>query len=233
LVVLEEGKPRLFAGNDPDRDAVRMCEEGFEVVGYSSFNGRGGIDSEAALEQAQKVHASVVLVYSKYSHTVSGVAPLTLPKTQHSMTTLTGSAVGPGGMSTFSGTASSTNYGTNTTYVPYSVNKYDYFASYWVRLQPPIFGVRAGDLSPQIRTAIGSNRGARVVAVIKGSPAFDGDIVEGDIIKQLGDTEIADADALARAILPLAGKTVRVRVLREDKEIAKEIPFRASGHPFR
>ncbi len=47
-----------------------MMEDGYFMVGYSSFNG-GNVDINGSLTQAKRVHASVVIVYSKYTNTVS------------------------------------------------------------------------------------------------------------------------------------------------------------------
>jgi len=135
--IVPTDKPLLFRGNDPDVDYFRMLEDGFNLIGYSNFNGADNVNVSSALKQATKINASVVLVYSKYTNTVSGLVPLTLPDTQTSTTTLYGNVMGPGGFATYSGSASSTTYGTRTMYMPFSVNRYDYFASYWVKLGHP------------------------------------------------------------------------------------------------
>jgi len=50
-------------------------------------------------------------------------------------------------------------------------------------MKPPIFGTHIKDLTPEIRQQIGSNKGMLVYAVIKGSPAFEADILKGDVLK--------------------------------------------------
>ena len=224
-VIVPTDKPQLFRGGDPDVDYFRMLENGFGLIGFSSFNGSDNINVNAALEQATKVHASVALVYSKYTNTVSGSVPLTLPDTQTSTTTLSGDVVGPGGTASYSGSAYSTTYGTRTTYMPYSVNRYDYFASYWIKLKPLVFGVHVRELSAELKQKIGSNKGVVVIAVVKGSPAFAADILRGDILKRIGDQEVLDPKAFSEATSKYAGKKVTVIFLRDGKEFTKEILF--------
>ena len=128
-VVLPTGEPKMFQGADKETDYQRMLENGYSLVGFSSFNGADA-NVDGALTQAKVVHAEIVLIYSKHTGTRSGVLPLTLPDMQTSTTTLSGSTFGSGGYGSFSGTANTTTYGTQTTYIPYSVDRYDYFASY-------------------------------------------------------------------------------------------------------
>ena len=224
-VVFPTGKPELFRGSDLDADYVRMLEDGYGLVGISSFNGSDDVNVSSALKQATQVHASVVLVYSKYTNTVSGSIPWTTPDTQRSTTTLSGNVIGPGGVATYSGNASSTTYGTRTTYIPYSDNRHDYFASYWIKLKPPVIGVQIQELTTELKKEIGSNKGVVVIAVMKGSPAFTADILRGDILKIIGDTEILDKKKFNDAAVRYAGKKVMVRFIRDGKEFTKEILF--------
>lgn len=225
-VIVPTGNPQLFRGGDPDVDYFRMLEDGFGLIGISSFNAGNNVNVNAALEQATKVHASVALIYSKYTHTLSGSVPWTMPDTQTSTTTLSGNVMGPGGTASYSGSAYSTTYGTRTTYIPYSVSRFDYFASYWIKLKPPVFGVNVQELSAELKQKIGSNKGVVVIAVVKGSPAFAADILRGDILKQIGNHEILDPKIFGEATSRYAGEKVTVKFLRDGKEFTKEILLR-------
>lgn len=229
-VVLPTGKPELFRGTDLDADYVRMSEDGYGLVGISSFNGSDNVNVSSALKQAAQIHASVVLVYSKYTNTVSGSIPWTTPDTQRSTTTLSGNVIGPGGVATYSGNASSTTYGTRTTYIPYSDNRHDYFASYWIKLKPPVFGVQVRELTAELKQKIGSNKGVVVIAVRKRSPAFSADILRGDVLKRIGDTEILDKKIFSDTTVQYAGKKVVVRFIRDGKEFTKEILFNEKSY---
>ncbi len=233
-VIISADAPKLFRGNDPEIDRQRMLEDGYNLVGYSSFNG-ANVSERGALNQAKKVHATVVILYSKYTNTLSGSMPLTLPDTQTSTTYDSGNVYGSGniygyggsayysGRANYSGTSTTTTYGSKTTYIPYNINRYDYLATYWIKIKPPSFGVHVVDLSPEIRKKIESNKGVMVIAVIKDSPAFRVDILKGDILKRIEETEIYDVRSFIDSVKQYAGKKVHVLLLRDGKEINKEI----------
>jgi hypothetical protein len=54
-----------------------MVEDGYRLKGVSNFNGPEQ-GPKGALDQARKVGAAVVIVYSKHTETISGVTPLTM-----------------------------------------------------------------------------------------------------------------------------------------------------------
>jgi len=56
-------KPRLFAGSDKVKDYYRLLEDGYDMLGYSSFE-TGVVPPDEALQQANNVHAALVLVYN-------------------------------------------------------------------------------------------------------------------------------------------------------------------------
>jgi len=63
-VVLPTGEPQVYRGNKPEQDALKMFEDNYNLIGYSLFNA-GNVDENGAVAQAKKVHASVVILYSK------------------------------------------------------------------------------------------------------------------------------------------------------------------------
>jgi hypothetical protein len=224
-VELPTGKPQLFRGNHPEQDTLRMLEDNYRLIGYSSFNA-GDVNESDAIAQAKKISAAVVILYSQYTGSVSGSMPLTLPDTTTSSTSMLGSAYGPGGYASYSGTAYTTTYGTKTTYIPYTVHRSDYLATYWIKMKRPIFGVHIQELTPEIKKQIGSNKGVLIQAVIKGSPAFDADILKDDVLKQIGDIEVFDGDSYQKALSKYEGKEADVFIIRGDNEIHKSVRLR-------
>ena len=221
-IVLPTGEPQVYRGSDQEQDALKMFEDNYILVGYSSFNA-GNVDENGAIIQAKKVNASVVILYSKYTGSVSGTVPLTLPDTRTSSTSLSGSAYGSGGYASYSGTAYTTTHGTKTTYIPYTVHRADYLATYWIKAKPPIFGAHIADLTPEIRQQIGSNKGALIYAVIKGSPAFNADFLKGDVLRQIEDVAVIDAKSFAEAVAEFQGREVDILIIRDDKELQKSV----------
>jgi len=183
-VVLSNGDPEIMRGNNPDIDHIRMTELGFVPIGTSSFN--SGERSEAELFSfAKSIKAERVILYTQCSHTNSGMMPLTLPETNTYNTSFSGNAynINAGNVSYY-GNATTTSYGTSTTYIPYNVAMYDYFATYWVKLNLSKidFGADVIPLPSEVKTEIGSNKGILVIGVVEKTPAYDADIVRGDII---------------------------------------------------
>ena len=224
-VIMPTQEPKLYYGDDEKKDSLRMKENNYGLIGNSSFY-IDSINESDAIDQAKAVHAEVVMLYSKYKRTVSGNAPLTLPNTTTSSTNFSGNAYGSGGYATYSGTANTTNYGTKTTYIPYSYDQSDFLATYWIKRKPRIFGVYYEDLTEDLRRKMGSNKGVLVTVVIKGSPAFDADIIIGDVIKNMGDVLITNGDAIDKAIQDYRGQEVDVLIFRDDKEIHKKVKMR-------
>ncbi|MDP3182555.1 MAG: PDZ domain-containing protein [Desulfobaccales bacterium] len=224
-VILPTDEPKIFNGTNIEKDLQTMLENGFAPLGYSYFNA-ANFNKKSLDEQAKKVHACIVVVYSKYTHTESGAYPLLLPDIKTSTTSLSGSIFGSGGgFGNFFGTSRTTTYDTQTIYVPYNIRKFDYLTTYWIKKKPPVFGAYTLELTTAIRQKIGSNKGLLVMIVQKDSPAFNGDIVSGDILKKIGDVEINYNNSLEIATEKYAGKKVNILLLRDGKEIIKEIQF--------
>lgn len=222
-VIIPNEEPKLFRGSDKEKDALAMAENGYVMVGYSAFNA-GNVDNKGAIAQAKKVHASIILIYSEYVNTVSGVMPFTQPDTRTSTSSLSGNVYGPrGDMATYSGTATTTTYGSKTTYIPFSVNRYDYLATYWAKLKPLLLGVRVRDLTPETRNEIQSNKGVRVAIVVKDSPAFRSDILKGDVLRRIGETEIYDAKSFGNTVQKYEGQNVFITIYRNGKLLKKQV----------
>ncbi|MFZ0033371.1 MAG: PDZ domain-containing protein [Sedimentisphaerales bacterium] len=218
-VIISTDEPKLRQGFDPEADAKHMVENGYCLIGQSCFNA-GEISRDAAVEQAKKVHADTVIVYSQYTNTISGSMPSTMPNTQTSYHS--GSIYGSGGgFANYSG--SSTTYGTQTTYMPYSIRRYDYYASFWVKVKPGRLGIFLDNLTDELRKKIESNKGIYVVAVVKGSPAFNNDILTGDIIRKINDIEVIDTMHVNNILREYKEKEIKLEIFRDGKTITKQI----------
>jgi membrane-associated protease RseP (regulator of RpoE activity) len=224
LAVMPSEKPQVYRGNDPASDYLRLSEDGYSLLGYSSFNA-GPTNETGALDQAALLHAAVVLLYSKYTGTVNGSFPLTLPDTK----TSTSTGYGTVGSTSFSGSATTTTYGTKTTYIPYSTPRSDYQATYWIKRKPPILGIIPRELTPELRQEIGSNKGLLIYAVVKGSPAFEADVLDGDVLKSIGGVSTNDYDTFEKALADNQGKEVEVILIRAGVELHKTIKLGVSS----
>lgn len=224
-VVLSDAPPKIYRGSEPGADGKALLQMGYAMVGYSHFNAASASEPQL-VEQAKKVHAEMVVTYSEYTNTVSGSIPLVLPNTTTSSTTMTGSAYGSGGYTSMTGSAYTTTTGSQTTYIPYNTNRYDFFATYWVKMKPFSFGAYFEDLTAEVRREIGSNKGIIVTTVVNDSPAFIADIFEGDILKSFNGQEIVNAADFAAKISASSGQRVEVGVLRGAELLLKQVELR-------
>jgi hypothetical protein len=222
-VVIPPDIPNHIRGTNPATDAESMAENGYSMIGQSLFNCKE-IDERQAIKHGKKVHADTVITYSQYTHTLSGMAPMTVPNTQYSTTNISGNVYGRG-YSSFSGTANTTTYGTQTTYVPYHVRRYDYLATYWIKLKPESFGlgIYFDDLPDEIKQKIESNRGVIILAVVKNTNAYRADIIKGDVILRANNKIINDKNAFQDLIKDMQGQTVNFEIFRNNNIIYKEI----------
>ncbi len=206
-----------------------MVENGFAAIGYSSFNS-GPVDASAALKQGKAVGAAIVIVQSRYTHTVTGSIPYTVQNPDQIVTTYSqGNIYGTGGYANFRGTSLSTVPGGSTTYqVPYSVDRSDYVATYWVKRKPPVLGVIGSDLPDAIRQKLQTNRGVLVIAVLKGSPAYNADVLKGDVLVGIDNDSTPDARSFLDIVAKYAGKSVTLKILRDGRKMDISLTLRTN-----
>src|SRR5579862_4326372 len=97
---------QIYGTSNFAQDVAALQRRGYSPIGESSFNGAANRISETQLrEEANKLGAAVVLVASRYTGTVSGVVPLTLPNNSTSFTTGNATVTGAGGVANVTGTA--------------------------------------------------------------------------------------------------------------------------------
>ena len=210
------GYPEFYQGTEPQQDMVAMSENNYVLIGYSAFEGKLE-DVENARWVGRDLRAAVVLIYSKYNRTVSGTIPFTVSNPSQTVTTYSsGSVYGSGGVASYSGTSTSTVPGGYTTYdIPYSVDRYNQTATFWVKTKKrPILGALIRDLNEDERRTIESNKGVSVIAVRKQSPAHECDMLRGDIILSMDGERVIDQKQGLEAVRRLAGREVAIELAR-------------------
>jgi hypothetical protein len=217
-VVISSGVPEVYSGRDPQQDSLTMVERGFVLAGTSNFNGPAA-SLEQARAQGQAVHAAVVMLYSRFTNTVTGTIYGTVPNPDQVVTTRQqGTVYGPGGTASYSGTSTTTIPGGYSVYtIPYTTARYDQMALFWMRAKPPIFGVFTRDLTSEERTKFLQKRGVIVTAVIQQSPAFEAAILHDDLLLTIGSDDLADAATFVSVVQKHAGQEVDVEFLRSGE----------------
>jgi S1-C subfamily serine protease len=219
-------EPKVYTySNDPDADNLRLAEDGYQTVGTSSFYGPANkITKEQAIAQAKNVGASVVLVRSDYKDTLSGVIPYTVPNPDQVSTVSTSGTVssyGSGGYATgsYSGQGTIVTPGDSTTYaIPYSIDRNNVVATFWVRQKPQAIrlGALIAPLPEAVRTKLQRNTGVYVNAVVHGTPAFNANILRTDVIVKLGGEDVTDVNAFRALLTRFAGQKVDIEIIRGD-----------------
>jgi hypothetical protein len=203
-------------------DAKRLAEDGYAYIGESSFFGPANrSNQEQAVAQGKKIGAAVVLFKSEYMDTRSGVVPYTVANPAVVSTVNTsGTIYGNGGSATYSGTGTVTTPGGYSTYaIPYSVDRNTFYASYWAKRDPNKIhlGLYYRPLDDEFRHKLERNAGLQVTAVIRGTPAFTANFLEGDVLLKLNGKDITDVQSLNSDIKQMAGQRVTFDLLRSDQ----------------
>lgn len=214
---------RRVAPGDPAQMALALRQKGYEIIGYSSFNSGSSESEKGAIEQGKKVGADLVVIVNPiYTGTVTSSVPITTPTMQTSYTTGSATAYGAGGTVNAYGSSTTTTHGSQTNYIPISVNRHDYSAAFLVR-QRYNLGLYTRDLSNEERQAIQSNHGAVIIAVVEGTPAFDADFLTGDIITSIGESKISGAASFQATAGANAGKLVEISFIRNGMLMTKKV----------
>jgi len=216
-------KPAVYMHSaDMQADGKRLLENGYVFIGESSFYGPATrSNQEQAVTQGKKVGASVVLFKSEYMDTRSGVIPYTVANPAVVSTVNTsGTVYGNGGSASYSGTGTVTTPGGYSTYaIPYSVDRNNFYASYWAKRDPNKIhlGMFYRPLDDATRHRLETKIGLQVAIVIRGTPAFNANFLEGDILLKISGRDITDAQSLNAELTQLAGQRVTFDLLRGDQ----------------
>lgn len=211
------------APENPRRVLDSYAKRGYIMIGSSMFNSGRRESEEAAVQEGRTVGADLVLILNpRYTGSVATSIPITVPKTTTSYSTGTATAYGPGGTVTAYGNGTTTTYGSATTYVPMTVNRVDYGAVYFVKMRLSL-GVFTRDLNDSERQEIQSNKGTVVRLVVDNSPAFDADILPGDIITSIDGVAVSNTRQSVEFIREHRGEVVALSILRRGQRIEKSV----------
>jgi membrane-associated protease RseP (regulator of RpoE activity) len=164
----------------------------------------------------------VVILNPRYTGSVTSSVPITTPTTSTSYSTGTATAYGAGGPVTAYGSGTITTYGTITNYVPVTINGSDYGALYFVQ-QRFSLGIFFRDLNDGERQELQTNKGVVVRLVVDGSPAFDADVLVGDVLTAIDGVAISGVRACNQLLSERQGKLVSLSIVRRGQRIEKAV----------
>jgi hypothetical protein len=211
------------AFGDTDQVLARYAKRGYLVIGESSFNSGERVSEDEAIKQGQAVGADLVLVFiPQYTGSVTSSVPITTPTTNTSYTTANATAYGPGGAVSAYGNATTTTYGSSTTYIPMTVNRSDYGAIYFVKGRFRI-GAFVRNLNDLERQLLETNQGVVVTAIVDDSPAYKADLLTGDTIIAMDGEKVSNQEAFSRMGSLKKGQAVKMSLVRQGRAIEKII----------
>jgi len=226
--------PQLFAHSDDlNADGKRLREQGYVLIGTSSFYGPANrSNAQQAVTQGKNVGAAVVMVKSQYMDTLTGVVPFTTtgpPQVATVNTSGTVNTYGSGGYATgtYSSTGTLTMPGATTTNsLPYSIPRNTFFASYWAKGDPNKMRLGAYwvPLSDDLRHRLQRNTGVQINVVVTGTPAFRANILEGDVVERINHEDVIDVAGFRDQLARYAGQTVDLEIMRGDE--SKTLPIK-------
>lgn len=177
----------MYVSNHSDEDNISMLETGYDMIGSSGFEA-GSIAPDLALTHAKLIKADVVLVYSKYASKKSALSKLIMIKEAAKTT----GEVNPEVME--------------------DEEAYQYYASYWAKLPMPLLGLHVIKLKYKEKNSdtIVADEGLKILAVIKGSPAFNAGLKRGDTLLSLGGVALQQPQVLSQVVRQYQGESVSI-----------------------
>lgn len=214
--LIERARP----GN-PDDIKDAYAKRGYVMIGHSMFNSGRAETEEAAARQGQEVGADLVLILNpNYTGSVTSSVPITTPTSSTTYSNAAATAYGRGGPVTVYGSGTSTTYGTTTNYIPITVNRVDYGAVYFIK-QKFLLGASFRDLNDKERQELQTNHGVVARLIVDDTPAFNGDILIGDIFIALDGVVIPNSQAFIELLQKKRGATVTFSILRRGQTLQK------------
>lgn len=215
--------PEVVASTgDFEHDMELMYRKGFAPIGFTSFNSPNS-KTDDAIRLAKKLQAQYLIMGTNLVSTRTVALPLTLPNTTTSTTNGTVSAYGRGGYAngTYSGTT--TTYGSSTTYIPMTVNRFRKEAIYFRQIPKMGIGIATRDLTTQEISVLETRRAIAVRFVRDNSPAYLADVLPGDIFLQINGQPV-DLDTLKGAARGPQPFTVHLIRNGKPRDISISVP---------
>jgi len=218
-----QGEPEQVASTGNfERDVELMWHRGYGPIGYTLFTTNNG-KTKDAVRFAKSLGAGYVVVATELVSSQQSYLPWTTPTTNYSTTNGTATVTGSGGTAygTYSGTT--TTSGTKTTYIPYTINRFQKGAIYFGRAPEGGSGIFARGLANEEVALIESQRAFAIQYIRNGSPAYNANLLPGDIIAEVNGQPADEANwKAARA----QSSTLKLKVYRNSqiREITLSLP---------
>jgi S1-C subfamily serine protease len=96
-------------------------------------------------------------------------------------------------------------------------------ATYWIKVKPGRLGLHLYDLTDELRRKVGSNKGVYIFAVVKDSPAFNSDLLSGDVIRRVNGVEVIDQNYFGNWLNETHPSVIEFEIFRNGENISKKV----------
>lgn len=222
--------PKIVVSEQVGPEVKRLLSQGYVALGQSLFNGAMATDEEL-VAQARRVGAVLVLVNNRHAVTQTTSIPLTLP------TKATGASPGGpvGGEAQLP--SSGAPGGTRSATLPVVVQdeRFDQQAVFFAEsTRRPRCGLFLGSLSSEDRRVSRRASGAMITNIATGTPAFDADILPGDLLLAVNGMPVSDGDQAQELLKSVEkdGAVLSLTIYRRGSErvVRVTIPRRSESN---
>lgn len=218
-----DGTPEMMASvGNTDADLDQMWRRGFAPIGSTSFE-TGNNKTDDAVRFAKKLRARYLVVGTNLNSSHSVNMPLTLPNTTTSYTTGNATAYGNSGTVSGNYSGTTTNYGTQTTFIPITVNRFGKTAIYFKEVPKSGLGIFTRELTSEEMQRLGTRHAVGIRFIRDGSPAYSADLFPGDIITKING-QPADTDVLKSALTGPQPLIIQIDRKGQLKDISVNVP---------
>ena len=200
---LENPDTKIMRGWEQKTDNIKMLENGYDLMGNSSFTGPN-TSPNLALEHAKLIKSDMVLVYDRQ---INDSSRSTMIKKAREKARKANQVKEIGNL---------TEIEINDDDLIDKNVKYEINATYWVKLPKPTFGAHFIKLKSNKDSEL--INGVQVIAVIKGSPAEIAGILRNDSITSITEDFVNKPEDLISAIRKNKGKLIEVGYIRDGKK---------------
>src|SRR5210317_126259 len=194
-------KTEIYRGWDKDKDNIMMLEEGYDLMGFSSFAGTYVPPAEA-LVFGEKIKADTVLVYDRQINEATRATAIKRARENIKKKKLDDE-----------GKIEEIIIDEND--LADSDAMFDFYVSYWAKLPKPLFGTHLISFSQDDER--GSEGGLFVIAVIKESAAANAGILRQDRIMKINGIELNTPEEFIKELIKNRGQTVVIDYKRSGE----------------
>ena len=111
----------------------------------------------------------------------------------------------------------------------FSISRYDQSIGYFIAAKKTGSGLFVKAIEPEMARELGVNRGVYVRSVRRGSPAYNADILPGDVVQLVGATGAYDVVSFISAIKAVYGQSPEIKIIRKGQPVTIVLTLSADG----